>query len=33
MDLTGIGKEDVGWICIAQDRTQWQVVVNMVMVV
>jgi hypothetical protein len=31
MDLTEIGWEVVGWIHLAQDRDQWQAVVNTVM--
>jgi hypothetical protein len=31
MDLTEVGWEDVDWINLAQDRGQWEAVVNMVM--
>jgi hypothetical protein len=31
MDLKEIGYEGVGWIHLAQDREQWQSVVNRVM--
>jgi hypothetical protein len=31
MDLREIVWEDVGWICLAQHRGQWQALVNMVM--
>ena len=31
MDLIEIGKEDVDWINLAQDRDKWRAVVNTVM--
>jgi hypothetical protein len=31
MDLREIGWEDVDWMHLAQDRHQWQALVNMVM--
>jgi len=31
MDIKGIGCEDVDWIHLAEDRVQWQSLVNMVM--
>jgi hypothetical protein len=31
MDLREIGREDVDWIHLAQDRNQWRAVVNTVM--
>jgi hypothetical protein len=31
MDLREIGWEGVDWIHVAQDRDQWQALVNMVM--
>jgi hypothetical protein len=31
LDLREIRWEDVDWICVAQDRDQWQALVNMVM--
>jgi len=31
MDLTELGCEDVNWIHLAQDRDQWQGVMNAVM--
>jgi hypothetical protein len=30
MDLREVGWEDVDWICLAQDRDQWRVLVNTV---
>jgi hypothetical protein len=31
MSVREIGREDVDWIHLAQDRVQWQVLVNRVM--
>jgi hypothetical protein len=31
MDFREIGWEDVDWICLTQDREQWQVLINIVM--
>lgn len=31
IDLTDIGCEGVGWILLAQDKFQWQVITNVVM--
>jgi hypothetical protein len=30
IDLKEIGLEEVDWVCLAQDRDQWQALVNMV---
>jgi len=32
MDLRETGRENVGWIHLAQDRDQWQAIVNTVMI-
>jgi hypothetical protein len=31
MDLREIGIDEANWICLTQDRVQWQAFVNMVM--